>query len=681
LVVVGLMMALYLAYFGWFTLRAYDVFVPQAADLGIYDQTVWNTIHGRPFRSTLEEPFDTLLADHFEPILLLVGLSYLFWPSPKALLLIQSAALALGALPVYWLARDGLTAALASSRSPEASVAAPDRSSALPIVQAVALAFALAYLLSPPVHSANVYEFHPSALAIPLLLYSVYFLRRRRHVLYFLFLVLTMSTKEVLPLTTFVLGLYAFFVEKERGVGLVTMIVSTLWFGLAVFVVIPYFSPAGQSQYFTVYYGWLGKSAQEVLTRLVTQPELVWQRLTQPDSLLYMDRLLRPMAYVPLLGLPMLLLAVPALLLNLLSDFSFQHRSLTFFQYAAAIAPFVVLAAVDGTAFLTRHLGILLKRLGPATRRLPDPRPLVMAAVAGLIVVTSLLAQKYHGYLPFSDDFYLAPRTERVAAAQALTQQIPAQGVVSADRIFGPHLSHRESIYLYPSLHDADYVVVDVTNRDGPFPPRDRYEAIQAMLTSGQYGVVDGRYGYLLLKRGLDQQAIPARFYDFVKVAQPAPQVEMAVDFGDEVRLIGFDLVWERPLRPHAHLVLYWQALRPIERDLRLFFVQTDPSGEPVPGTELEFAATVWYPPSHWTAGEVIRTDTVYWSIEDPGRFGVAVGVVAGPGFWEVDKRLRPVVRTAPWELPLVHNESLLWLTTLESDGRLVTLERPREGR
>jgi Predicted membrane protein (DUF2079) len=406
---------------------------------------------------------------------------------------------------------------------------------------------------------------------------------------------------------------------------------------------------------------------------------LVWQRLTQPDSLLYMGRLLQPMAYIPLLGLPMLLLAVPALLLNLLSDFSFQHQSLTFFQYAAAIAPFVVLAAVDGTAFLIRHLGTWLKRLGPAARRPPDLRSVAMSGAVGLILVASLLAQKYHGYLPFSDDFYLAPRTERVAAAEAITQQVPAEGVVSADRIFGPHLSHRESIYLYPAVHDADYVVADVTYRDGPFPPRDRYDAIQAMLTSGQYGVVDGRYGYLLLKRGLNQQAIPDQFYDLVKVAQPAPQVEMDVGFGDEVRLIGFDLVWERPLRPHAHLVLYWQALRPIERDLRLFFVRTEPSGELMPGTELEFAATVWYPPSQWSMGEVIRTETVYWSGEDPGKFGVAVGVVEGPGFWEVDKRLRPVVRAAPWELPLVHNESLVWLATIESDGRLVTLEKPRQ--
>ena len=68
--VLGLMVALYVAYFGWLTLRAYDHFVDQAYDLGIYDPAIWNTVHGRPFRSTLEEPYDNLLGDHFEPILL-----------------------------------------------------------------------------------------------------------------------------------------------------------------------------------------------------------------------------------------------------------------------------------------------------------------------------------------------------------------------------------------------------------------------------------------------------------------------------------------------------------------------------------------------------------------------------------------------------------------------------------
>ena len=147
--------------------------------------------------------------------------------------------------------------------------------------------------------------------------------------------------------------------------------------------------------------------------------------------------------------------------------------------------------------------------------------------------------------------------------------------------------------------------------------------------------------------------------------------------FGEAVRLIGLDLVWERPVCPHAHLVLYWQALQPIERDLRLFFIQTDSEGQLVPGTELEFAASVWYPPAGWAEGEVIRTDTLYWSVETPGEFGVAVGVVDGPGFWDLPTRLPPTLQATPWEMPRVHDGSLVWLTTLATDGRFATLQPP----
>ena len=180
LVLLGVMMAVYVAYFGWFTLRAHDVFLTRAFDLGIYDQAVWNTLHGQWFRSKIEEGWDILLADHVQPILLPIALLYSVWQSPKTLLLIQTIGLALGALPVYWLARDGLQSLLASiaESDGEATGVGPSASNAL--VELAALAFAAVYLLHPALHSANLDEFHPGTLAAPLLLYALYFMRQRR---------------------------------------------------------------------------------------------------------------------------------------------------------------------------------------------------------------------------------------------------------------------------------------------------------------------------------------------------------------------------------------------------------------------------------------------------------------------------------------------------------------------
>lgn len=677
LFVLALLIALYIAYFGWYTLRVSDYYQFGGFDLAIYDQAVWNTAHGRWFHSTYQPGWDSLLADHVEPILLPISLLYWLWPSPDMLLLIQTVALALGALPVYWLARDGLQAAVRDGLSPGQQATGGLRSqAALLLVQLLALAFALVYLLYPLLHSTNVYEFHPSALAIPLLLYALYFMRQRRVILFFIFILLAMSTKEVLPLTTLTVGLYILFIRRERWVGLATIVVSLVWFILAVFVIIPHFNPGGQSLYFaTGYYDWLGGSGREILVRLITHPELILQRLISRISPAYLAGILGPLAFLSLLGLPILLLATPALVLNVLSDKTVQYSPGIYFHYAAPYVPFVIVATIDGAGFLTRHLGRFMRRTLPAKLRLTEPRLLVLILVSVLMLIASVVAQRRHGYLPFSRDFSLPTESERTAALKAIVQQVPPEASVSVDRRPASHLSQREKLYLYPDQPDADYQVIDVSNLDWQFHPRDRYGSIQRSLQDRQYGVRDGRYGHLLLEQGLDQPTIPDRFYDFVRTDNPSPQFEMAVDFGNELRLIGFDMVWERPIVPRAYLVLYWQALRPINRDLRLFYFQTDPSGELLPGTELEFVEPVWYPPSRWSTFEVIRTETFHWQLAEPTQFGVAISVVEGPGLWDLDKRLRPVVQTAPWDLQLVHGETLLWLVTMNVADQFATLE------
>jgi len=680
LLVVGVLFVLYIAYFGWYTLSANDRYQSGGFDLAIFSQVSWNTAHGNWYRSTYKPGWDIYLADHVAPILLPISLFYLLWPSPKTLLLLQTIILALGALPVYWLARDALQAALHGRSSPgQETRDRPSSPASTLLIQLSALAFACIYLLYPPLHSANVYEFHPSALATSLLLYALYFMRQRRTVLFFIFILLTMITKEVLPLTTLAVGLYILIIRREWLVGTTTIVVSVVWFILATFVIIPHFNPEGQSSFFSSSYGWLGDSGSEILVRLITHPGLILQRLISHTGPAYLAGLLGPLAYFPLLGLPILLLATPALILNALSDAPPQHFLGNYFHYAAAIVPFVIVGAIDGASFLTRHLGRFASRILPAKIRLAEPRPFVAILVSGIILITSIVAQRQHGYLPFSRDFYLAAKSERVAAIKAIVQQVPPLSSVSTVVHPAPDLSLRENLYSYPDQPDADYLVIDVSYRDWPIFARDRYDSVQQLVSTGQYGVRDGRYGHLLLERGLDQPTIPDRFYDFVKADNPSPQFRMEVDFGDELRLIGFDLVWERPLLARAYLVLYWQVLCPTDRDLRFFFLQTDPSGEPLPGTEMEFVAPVWYPPSRWPTSEVIRTQTLRWNLEEQRQFGVAVGVVEGAGVWDLDKRLRPVVRSAPWELRLVHGDGLLWLATLNTDGQFVTLERPGE--
>ena len=99
---------LILAFTVWFSaygIRAHEAHLTYKADLGQMDLAVWNTAHGRFVQEIKGETVSTRLTDHVEPIFLPVSALYWVWSDVRALLILQAAALALGAWPIYLLAR------------------------------------------------------------------------------------------------------------------------------------------------------------------------------------------------------------------------------------------------------------------------------------------------------------------------------------------------------------------------------------------------------------------------------------------------------------------------------------------------------------------------------------------------------------------------------------------------
>ena len=134
------------------------------------------------------------LAAHFDPILAVFAPLWWIWPSPEMLLVVQAVAVALGALPVFWLARKHL---------------AGDRAG---------LAFALVYLLYPATEWLTLNEFHPVALACPLLLFAFWYLDEDRLLLFAVFAALAMTTKEEIGLVVAGLGIW-YAVRRRARVG------------------------------------------------------------------------------------------------------------------------------------------------------------------------------------------------------------------------------------------------------------------------------------------------------------------------------------------------------------------------------------------------------------------------------------------------------------------------------
>ncbi|MDQ3980803.1 MAG: DUF2079 domain-containing protein, partial [Actinomycetota bacterium] len=104
--IVLLAIVAYIWLFASWTMRHHDGLGTQAFDFGLYDQGVW-------LLSRFKRPFVTLMGrnlfgDHTSFILLPFVPVYWLIPSGKVLLFSQAAALGLGALPTFLLAREKL---------------------------------------------------------------------------------------------------------------------------------------------------------------------------------------------------------------------------------------------------------------------------------------------------------------------------------------------------------------------------------------------------------------------------------------------------------------------------------------------------------------------------------------------------------------------------------------------
>ena len=157
------------------------------------------------FISPISRGRSTVFSLHVEPILIPISWLYLLYPDPLLLLILQAVVVALGAIPLFALARYKLGS------------------------EWVGLAFALIYLLNPTMQAANWLEFHPLTLAPTFLMAAFYYLVTDRPGRFALFAILAISCKEEMALLIFMMGLYALVIRRRPRFGLITMGLSLAW--------------------------------------------------------------------------------------------------------------------------------------------------------------------------------------------------------------------------------------------------------------------------------------------------------------------------------------------------------------------------------------------------------------------------------------------------------------------
>ncbi|HAL61380.1 MAG TPA: hypothetical protein DCP08_03125, partial [Chloroflexi bacterium] len=543
------------------------------------DQVVWNTARGQLFVHSFATKPPNFLGDNFSPIVVLLAPFYWLWPDVRALLVIQTLALAAGGLPIYW---------LLTKRHHHLS---------FPVL--------LSYYLNPALHTINLSEFHPLALALPFISLAIYGLIERRYLLLALSILPVLLCREDMSLVVMALSTYLLFRRDGRRWGLALWSVALAWIGL---VIVVQDRLVGHSMFrFYQEFSYLGGNPAEMLSRIVKNPQLLLTRLLSRERWGAICRLLLPTAFLPLLAPQILLLSLP--IFGYLELSTSPHLHLLQSWSPSPLLPFL---------FFATSVGIL--RLGERLRR------------AALLL---LLLASLGGYWAFSPaplargfDATRFVVTERAVQGHRLFQQIPARASLSAQSNLVPHLSHREAIYLFPNPQTAkaEYIILDTQGEKYPLSADQYEEFLNTLLSSPQYDLVSEIQGFLLFRRS-----------DVADIQYP-----LSVKFKEGIALLGFNVAVEDsegafseevlPLRlgdkgGRVRLTLWWEALAPVEEDYTVFTHLLDGKGRFIEGHD-SMPANGWRPTSGWRTGQVMR-DIHYIPFEageDLGEIIIEVG-------------------------------------------------------
>ena len=433
----------------------------QGYDQVDFEQAIWNTVHGRPMEDSRFNFTWSVFGMDWMPMLMLFVPFYALIPSAHTLYFLQILGAGLGAIPVYWLARDRLSSKLSG------------------------LGLAAAYLLYPVILHGVLNPFQVRLFAVSLLVFAFYYFERGSWKLFYACVLLAMLARTDVAFVVAMFGVYGLLTRRRWPWVVGPLALGAVYFVLSTAITQSFaypgaFAPpsgpiADPMQCWPcginpqlAYYAHLGSSAPEIVGYIVTHPVQVAQLMFTPEKLWYIASLLIPLGLLPLLSLRPLVLGFPVLALNLLSDrsaqYDYQHH------YSLLLVPGLIAAAVYGTGTLSGWL---------AGRR---DRVRTGQGIAVGLLVWGLIMQ-----VPFKNPairaFLYPEPAERVAAANLLVSMVPPDAKVAASSKLAPHLLPRRYIYNFPPAPYSPY-------NFGP-RSRDDYVNLDYILVDPQASALD----------------------------------------------------------------------------------------------------------------------------------------------------------------------------------------------
>lgn len=459
----------YVGYTSYYTILNHRLIGTTAFDLGIYDNLMFNALRGRPFHSpVLFGPGDrSYIAGHAEYAMLLFVPFYAIRPHAETMLILQSAVLGLSAIPLYLLGRVYLS-------------------------RGAALVLSLAYLGFAPLHGPHFYDFHWLPLAIFFYFWMFYGIATRRGWLAWAGALVLFAMREDIAVTLALFGTFLFLTGLRARFGLVLAALSSVWFVINKFVIMPWAGPWWFENMYSELFADGKPSYGSVITTLITNPVYAAQTFVRSVKLEYGLHMLAPLAFLPLRRAVFVLLLIPGALFTLMTT-GYPPSTQIAFQYTTHWIPYLFLAAILG-------LALTLRERGGAARRSAALIVLAITATSHSYNFGALLQHESFtgGFRKISFEMDDQAR-ERYRALMSLVERIPREASVAATETLNPHISARQEAYAFRGdFGPADYVLLTRYEMSA-----DARRLLNDRFAVTDYGLAGKGADFYLFKKGL----------------------------------------------------------------------------------------------------------------------------------------------------------------------------------
>ncbi len=399
-------------------------------DFGIFSQMFYNMKETLIPATTCERDiYLSHFSVHVSPIYYLYLPFYALFPSPITLQICQAVMLASGVIPVYLLSKK------------------------LRLSGKAAVVFAACYAFFPALSGGCYYDVHENKFLAPLLLWLFYFILSDRLWGVVLFSLLTCFVKEDAPIYVIFASLYVLLGRKERQKGFAMLAISAAYFAGVIWYLEKYGYAGIMSNRYSNFIFEEDGGLISVVKAMIVSPFNVIKECFEtnspgendPSKIEFIIKMLAPLGFLPVITkkASRYILLCPMILVNLMSDYVYQHT--VDYQYTYGTMAFLVFAAMLNYADFT-----------PRYKR-----------TAGAFAVCSALLL-YLPYVSSKPDYaekYRESPEEYDEVRHAL-ESIPEDASVQASTFLVVPCSNRAQVYdrdhYAKKTFGADYVALDL---------------------------------------------------------------------------------------------------------------------------------------------------------------------------------------------------------------------------